>query len=114
MKVRKLELIGVDKGAVLCSEERVPSPSAGKVLFNHAEGSLVSLMPEAQISSLKKLLQALLTLTAGSAMLQQASRGCSCPTRQQAVKPEPPAINPCSHRPKNNSSCHTCARSPPP
>lgn len=84
------------KGAVLCPEEQVPRPSPGKAVFNHSEGRLIPLMPETQMSSLKNLLQTPLMLTAGSGVLQQASGGCSCPTRQQAVKLGPPAINPCS------------------
>lgn len=106
MKVGKWELTGVKGGAVLHLEEQVPSP------FNHAEGCLTSLMPEAQISFLKKLLQTPLMLTAGSVMLQQANPGCSCPTRQQVVKLGSPAINPCSHSLKNNSASHTYAHSP--
>lgn len=81
---------------MLCLEEQVPSLPAGKVVFNLAEGCLTFLMPEAQIFSLKKLLQTPLMLTAGSVMLQQSSHGCFCLTRQQAVKLGPPAINPCS------------------
>jgi len=64
----------VEKGAVLCLEEQLPSPSAGKVVSNCAEGCLTALMPEAQISSPRELLQTPLMLTAGSVVLQQASR----------------------------------------
>lgn len=86
MKVGKWEIIGVKKSAVLCLEQQLLSPSAGKVNLNRAEGCLASLMLGAQISSLEKLPQTLLMLTASSVVLQQASCRCSCLTRQQAVK----------------------------
>lgn len=98
---------------MFCIEEQVPSLSAEKVVFNCAEGWLTFLMTEAWISSPKELLQTPLMLTASSVMLQQASRGCLCPARQQKVKLGPSAINPCSQRLKNNSSCHAYVHSPP-